>query len=270
LLKNPTLPNDYFVDSFIGGLKPSIKSFVRAFHTKTLPEAVEYARSQEETLEAIKRNQVLPRTIPANSHKGLLPLPRGYQGPRVNGPSQTTQLKPKTLTSAERAEKLAKGLCFFCDQHYEKDHRSNIKKTQLFLIEIPGMEDEEEEVEPGEVEEDTQTDCDFYLDNPQISVHALSGNKCFQTMRVTGQYERFSLHILIDSGSTHNFLDIAMAKKIGCKIESIQSQTIAVADGNQLQCQYVSKGFEWKLHNAHFRGDMLLIPLGSCDMVLGV
>lgn len=58
-------------------------------------------------------------------------------------------------------------------------------------------------------------------------------------MRVTGQYERFSLHILIDSGSTHNFLDIAMAKKIGCKIESIQSQTIAVADGNQLQCQYV-------------------------------
>lgn len=122
LLKNPTLPNDYFVDSFIGGLKPSIKYFVRAFHPKTLLEAVEYAKSHEETLEAIKRNQVLPRTITSNSHKGLLLLPMSYQGPRVNGPSQTTQLKPKTLTPAERAEKLAKGLCFFCNQHYEKGH----------------------------------------------------------------------------------------------------------------------------------------------------
>ena len=75
-----TLPNDYFVDSLIGGLKPSIKSFVRAFHPKTLPKAVENAKSQEETLEAIKRSQVLPRTITANSQKGLLPLPTSYKG----------------------------------------------------------------------------------------------------------------------------------------------------------------------------------------------
>lgn len=44
LLKNPSLPNDYFVGSFIGGLDDNIKQFARAFSPKTLPEVVKYAR----------------------------------------------------------------------------------------------------------------------------------------------------------------------------------------------------------------------------------
>lgn len=75
---------------------------------------------------------------------------------------------------------------------------------------------EEEEVED---EEFTENDSDFYTDNPQISVHALNGNQCFPIMRVTGQHGRSPLHILIDSGSTHNFPDLEMAKKLVCKIE---------------------------------------------------
>lgn len=51
------------------------------------------------------------------------------------------------------------------------------------------------------------------------------------------------LHILIDSGSTHNFLDLNMAKKLGCKIQNIPPQAIAVAYGNYLTCQSMSKGF---------------------------
>jgi len=31
------------------------------------------------------------------------------------------------------------------------------------------------------------------------------------------------LHILIDSGSTYNFLRIALVRKMGCKLESIRS-----------------------------------------------
>ena len=69
-------------------------------------------------------------------------------------------------------------------------------------------------------------------------------------MRVTGLHGRSPLHILIDSESTHNFLDFQMAKKLGCRIEPIQSPAITVVDGNKLQCQYVCKEFKWKLHNA--------------------
>ena len=119
-----------------------------------------------------------------------------------------------------------------------------------------------------EVEEDVEFDCDFYKDNPQILAHALSSSQCFQTMRVAGQHGMSSLHILIDVGNTHNFLDIDIVKKLGCEMEPIQFQ--AVAYGNKLFCQYVSKGFKWQLHNSQYMANVLLISLGRCDMVLRV
>ena len=104
----------------------------------------------------------------------------------------------------------------------------------------------------------------------QISVHALSGCQSFETMRVTGLHGKTSLHILIDSDSTHNFLDISIARKLGCKLEAIPTQSITVADGYKLQCLYICRGFKWQMHNAHFEADMLIIPLGSCDIILGI
>jgi len=131
LLKNPALPADYFMDSFVGGLSPQLKSFTKAFKPQTLPTAVDYARLQEATIQALKasdrpRFQPMYKPPPA---KGLLATP-GQNIPRTY-PAQGTnvQLKPKTLTATERAEKLAKGLCFFCDQPYERGHKCNIEKT---------------------------------------------------------------------------------------------------------------------------------------------
>ncbi|XP_074299627.1 uncharacterized protein LOC141630768 [Silene latifolia] len=42
--KNPLLPDNFFLDSFIGGLKPTIKPFVRAFKPTNMADAIEFAR----------------------------------------------------------------------------------------------------------------------------------------------------------------------------------------------------------------------------------
>jgi len=63
-------------------------------------------------------------------------------------------------------------------------------------------------------------------------------------MRVTGLHGKNPLHILLNSGSTHNFLDISMAKKLGCIIEKTPVQLVAVADGNRLQCLHICRGFK--------------------------
>lgn len=46
------LPDDYILDSFIGGLKPTIKPFVKAFKLTSIADAIESARLQEEQLSA--------------------------------------------------------------------------------------------------------------------------------------------------------------------------------------------------------------------------
>lgn len=43
-----------------------------------------------------------------------------------------------------------------------------------------------------------------------------------------------------------------------------------VVDGNHLARQSVCKGFKWSMQGIEFTSDVLLISLGSCDMVLGV
>ena len=84
--RNPLLPFDYFLDSFIGGLKPHLKSCMRAFHSQSLAEDVVYARLQEDSVSALLH---VPRNsrcggkgnaIGRTSSKGILATPRVMGG----------------------------------------------------------------------------------------------------------------------------------------------------------------------------------------------
>jgi len=53
---------------------------------------------------------------------------------------------------------------------------------------------------------------------PQISLQAMHESVGFQIMRVMGHVGKCQIHILIDSVSTHNFLDEQFATKSGCSL----------------------------------------------------
>lgn len=76
------------------------------------------------------------------------------------------------------------------------------------------------------------------------------------------------LHILVDSGSTHNFLDSSLAHKLGCIVEDINPQVATVADGSHIACNQVCKEFSWEMNGIKFFTKVMLIPLGSCDWFL--
>ena len=76
LLQNmPMLPDDYFVSSFIGGLKPHLKPFVKALNPSTLDDAVRFARLHEDAGDTVKYNQKSSLAKPP-----LLALPRASSG----------------------------------------------------------------------------------------------------------------------------------------------------------------------------------------------
>ncbi|XP_048492259.1 uncharacterized protein LOC125493205 [Beta vulgaris subsp. vulgaris] len=267
-----TLSEEYVLHSFIGGLKPTIKPFVRAFDPASISQAVKYARLQEEQQQASSykpyhktTTQIqTPQTQTFNSNANkppLLPTPitksiQPYQAlPRTNSKSNPY------IPADVRAEKIAKGLCYYCDEKYTRNHKCKFKETQLFTVEIEGCTDSDNE----------DSAEDKFNEEPCISVHALTGNQSFHTMRLIGVVNRDQpLHILVDSGSTHNFLDLDLAKKLGCCIETMEAQAVAVADGNHLACNHKCKYFTWEMNKHTFSTEVMLIPLGSCDMVLGV
>ena len=50
-------------------------------------------------------------------------------------------------------------------------------------------------------------------------------------MRVNGRAGNVTSRILIDSGSTHNFLDISVAKRLHCRVRKILPMRVAIANG---------------------------------------
>ena len=74
LIKNSLLPDEHFLDSFVGRLKPYLKSFVRAFHPKAISRAIEYAKCQEETTHALKI-QDRRLKFDAQTQNPILPTP---------------------------------------------------------------------------------------------------------------------------------------------------------------------------------------------------
>ncbi|WZZ61858.1 hypothetical protein YC2023_061965 [Brassica napus] len=127
------------------------------------------------------------------------------------------------------------------------------------------MEDEQMEL----IEELT----DEVLDNTaiaQISMNSVAGSTDYTTMRVLGTHGKRSLYILIDTGSTHNFMDQRIAKLLGCRVQQSKRSKVSVADGSKIDIEGRIEGFEWYFQQHAFQDDLMVIPLEGHDMVLGV
>ncbi|PKI68034.1 hypothetical protein CRG98_011630 [Punica granatum] len=282
---------------FLGGLNAEIQLPVRMFKPSTLAQAYSLARLQESTYSAMstpgsftqklqglfsqysqfRANSfvvAVPKTmgIAANQTKspstmlskpggnGLLPLPATtpYKHPQ-GGPQMTRPLRK--LTSKELEEKRSKNLCFWCDERFTSGHKCS--RRQSFMIEVEVLTEGQEEVIQ---EEDIANDEALHL----ISVHALAGTRSFQTMRVMGVVDKKPLHILVDSGSTHNFLNENVRNKVGWPAESITPVKVSVVNGHELLCDKMCREFQWRMQGQDYRADMFLLALDSYDMVLGV
>ncbi|GKF49748.1 reverse transcriptase [Tanacetum coccineum] len=61
-----------------------------------------------------------------------------------------------------------------------------------------------------------------------------------------------------------------MAKKIGYHIRNTCPLAVTVADGNNLVTTSEYKQFKWQFDPTAFTTDVMLLPLGGCEMVLGI
>jgi len=230
------------------------------FKPSSLHEAYCLAKLQEATLASIARRKPILDKPPVptrdfSSYRGS--SGSSFSAPLLKYPVRTTATgthnsnrsvgsssgsvhsKPrKILTSKEIDERRAKSMCFFCDEKYYPGHKCAGQVYSLELIEeCDGVEGQEENME-GSGASLAQEE-----EQPLISLQALQGMNSYQTMRVQGKVGSQSLRILIDSGSTHNFLYVTTTKKLRCELLKIPPLIVAVTNGAQLQCQMMCKNF---------------------------
>lgn len=102
-----------------------------------------------------------------------------------------------------------KDLHYYCDSKWYPGHKCSNPK--LFLIDdvIEEVEEEDLQYEKGK----EVVEFPALLENPKISLHAWLASSNPKTIKVKGKIFGQWVAILIDFGSTDNFVDTAVDKK---------------------------------------------------------
>jgi hypothetical protein len=103
-----------------------------------------------------------------------------------------------------------------------------------------------------------------------LSLNALTNNYAHNTIRIRGNYHGRELVILIDSGSTHNFIDEHIARELQISIERSLVLAVTIANGSTILCDSYTTEFKWFMQNYEFVVDLKILKLGRCDVVLGM
>ena len=108
------------------------------------------------------------------------------------------------------------------------------------------------------------------LIEPEISLHALTGQSIPCTMRIKAQIGHHELEVVIDSGSTHNFLNAKMVEILQLSVILMAPFVIQVANGSSLKCQERFEHVRVILQGIPFSLTLYSLPLTELDLILRV
>jgi hypothetical protein len=204
------LSEGYKLSCFLSGLKEEIRLPVRMFGPKTLLAAYGLAKIQEEHVLSGRRSFKNSSWNMAGSGlpKAALPTQSFVGGPGGGVPKVTIPIQ--RISPAQMEDRRKKGLFYNCDAKWQFGHKCQSPK--LFVIESVEV-CEISTLEP--VMEGPEMDSMEYTyseEHPEISLHVITGSSHPKTMRIIGTIGGKKVIILIDSGSTHNFLDSSVVQ----------------------------------------------------------
>jgi hypothetical protein len=162
-------------------------------------------------VEANKRDKEEKKVVYSQNQKpSFIPRPKP-----VNSTTPSAPLRIQKLTRDEMDEHQLKGLCYNYDDKYFSGHKC--KEQNIFMAISEDIS--EEDVETPLVLESTETTDINPPSNPPevelvISLNALIGFSTPQTLKLIGYIKHQKVIILVDSGSTHNFIHRRIAQKL--------------------------------------------------------
>ncbi|KAF5466832.1 hypothetical protein F2P56_016722, partial [Juglans regia] len=259
----------YKLSCFLSGLKDDIRLSVKMFKPTDLLAAYGLAKMQEEKNFLQKK--------PPYRNSPYQTATQNHQPPYLKPAHQSQTIDshlnyPKAIVPVhkispnEMRERRSKGLCYSCDSKWSPGHKCASPK--LYLIEE--IEENYEVVDLDTKKENDQITEEINSAPPEITLHAIIGSLNPKTMRVVGRIGIQPVTILIDSGSTHNFLDPSLMSKLSLHVLTNDKVRVKVANGDQVQSEGRIKNVPMIIQDMKFSVDMYLLVLAGCDVVLGV
>ncbi|KAH6769439.1 hypothetical protein C2S51_014775 [Perilla frutescens var. frutescens] len=262
MLNKGQFSEEYFIASFISGLGEEIQPLIHMFKPATLKHTIELGQQQILNLEAMAKK------FKSSTKSNYMGARREVINNSYNSRTSPAPTKPpfKFLTAAEMAARREKGLCYNCDEAFSVGHRCKAIISYMIMSEEGEMA-HLQSISTGEEASDMTT-ADVAMDEIQMALNIISGEGGFTTMRVYGQVGSHKLHILIDSGSTLNFIRKATTRELGCQLEPTRPLLVKVANGNRMVSSTRVNGFQWTMQGHQFTYSPRTLSTEGCDLIL--
>ncbi|KAA8549572.1 hypothetical protein F0562_001410 [Nyssa sinensis] len=260
------LSETFLIGCLIAGLQDDIRLDVKIKQPRTLADAIGVARLVEERNSLQKRTTPQGRILPVASMQrgspnpavGILGAPPTQRPSNISNPPTTPF---RRISSQEARERREKGFCYYCDEKYSMGNRC--ERPHMFMI--------EDSLDVAEENSDANGQGAEVLDAlPEISFHAIAGAEHPQTLRVWGRLKNKNLMVLIDGGSTHNFIDQATASRFGLYITRNKKFQVVVANQEKIECVGQCQGLTLTIQGVPITADYYVLPVAACQVVLGV
>ena len=87
---------------------------------------------------------------------------------------------------------------------------------------------------------------------------------------MVGRIAHHPIIILVDGGSTHNFVQQCLVESFGLLAQDTPTLRVLVGNGNKVQSTYVCRDVVVQVQGRAFMVDLHVLPLCGADVVLGV
>ncbi|CAH9078543.1 unnamed protein product [Cuscuta europaea] len=175
---------------------------------------------------------------------------------QITTPKSSSSFVPRRLTAEEMKARREKKMCYNCDEKFTPGHRC---KALQFMLEV-------EEGEDAEMPENNDTS----EEEISVTVHALAGGMDSRTMRVSGNVQQHKLNILIDSGSTHNFIKQEAAGRLKLTVTKIKPFATRIASGDRLWCSEKYEHVQITIQGYTFETTLYALPITGMDLIMGM
>jgi hypothetical protein len=248
-----SMTDAFLRECFISGLKEEIRAHVLMAQPTTWVEAT---KKYKEAQQIVSSKNLKPSFIP-------LPKP-------VNPTTPSAPLKIQKLTRVEMVERKLKGLLYNFDEKYFPGQKCKEQKIFMAISEDILEEDVDTPLVPESPEiTDINPPSNPPEVEPIISLNDLTIFSAPQTLKLISYIKHRKAIILVDSGSTHNFIHHHIAQETHCYIHVVNNFQIMIANGGSMKCGRLCENVHLQIGDYHLKSHMFSIDMGSYDIVLG-
>ncbi|XP_042002546.1 uncharacterized protein LOC121751819 [Salvia splendens] len=265
------VPDYILIPVFIEGLKMPIQEKVELQQPQTLAEAMalalRLAANQDHRYQQASTSSQKRQWPPKDSRQQNFPAPPPSgpaHGAKPNQPApelERPRVTPIRVSNAEKSERSRKGLCWHCPEKYTPGH---VCTTRL-LCYVGDPEWEESGQTPDVLSPDEE------LITEDIShLHSLTGGNRSVPFQVVGEIGVTKVRILIDTGSTHNFLHSRFAETLRLQLYRIRPFRVYVGNGASIICSHISRRTKLLIQGTEFLPDLHILDVHGWDVILGM